>query len=54
MIPGVAGHGPTGTIVFEHVTQRFPLPREDREFTALDDVSFDVGGGAPSTRCRPV
>ena len=35
----------TGRIVLEQVTQRFPLPRENREFTAVDDVSFDVSGG---------
>jgi len=35
----------TGCIVFEQVTQRFPLPREDREFTAVQGVSFDVSGG---------
>ena len=27
------------------MTQRFPLPREEREFTAVQDVSFDVRGG---------
>ena len=36
---------PTGAIVLEHVTHRFPLPRENREFTAVERVSFDVGGG---------
>jgi NitT/TauT family transport system ATP-binding protein len=41
----VVGHDQTGTIVLERVTQRFPLPREDREFTAVQDVSFDVRGG---------
>jgi NitT/TauT family transport system ATP-binding protein len=35
----------TGRIVLEQVTQRFALPREGREFTAVQDVSFDVGGG---------
>ena len=35
----------TGRIALEQVTQRFPLPREDREFTAVQDVSFDVRGG---------
>jgi NitT/TauT family transport system ATP-binding protein len=35
----------TGRIALEHVTQQFVLPREDREFTAVQDVSFDVGGG---------
>jgi NitT/TauT family transport system ATP-binding protein len=41
----VAGHGRTGSIVLERVTQRFPVPREDREFTAVQDVSIDVRGG---------
>jgi NitT/TauT family transport system ATP-binding protein len=41
----VVGHGRTGTIVLEQVTQRFPLPRESREFTAVEDVSFNVRGG---------
>jgi NitT/TauT family transport system ATP-binding protein len=45
MIADVPGHGRTGSIVVEHVTQRFPLPREQREFTAVQDVSFDVRGG---------
>jgi NitT/TauT family transport system ATP-binding protein len=45
MTPGVPGRERTGTIVLEHVTQRFSLPREGRAFTALEDVSFDVGGG---------
>jgi NitT/TauT family transport system ATP-binding protein len=27
------------------VTQRFPLPREGREFTAVEGVSFSVGAG---------
>jgi NitT/TauT family transport system ATP-binding protein len=45
MTSGVAGRERTGTIVLEHVTQRFPLPREAREFTAIQDVSFEVGGG---------
>jgi hypothetical protein len=31
----VADHPRTGTIGLEHVTQRFPLPREEREFTAV-------------------
>ena len=35
----------TGRIVLQQVTQRFALPRESREFTALQDVSFDVAGG---------
>ena len=35
----------TGAIVLERVTQRFPMPREGGEFTALQDVSFDVRGG---------
>jgi NitT/TauT family transport system ATP-binding protein len=39
------GHDRTGAIVLEGVTQRFPLPREDREFTAVQDVSFAVRGG---------
>ena len=34
-----------GRITLEQVTQRFALPREGREFTAVQDVSFDVGGG---------
>ena len=38
-------HPRTGSIALEQVTQRFPLPREDREFTAVQDVSFDVRGG---------
>jgi hypothetical protein len=37
--------GRTGRIVLEQVTQRFALPREVREFTAVQDVSFDVDGG---------
>ena len=41
----MADQGRTGSIVLEHVTQRFPLPREEREFTAVQDVSFDVRGG---------
>jgi NitT/TauT family transport system ATP-binding protein len=41
----VTGHGGAGSIVLEGVTQRFVLPREGREFTAVEDVSFDVGGG---------
>jgi NitT/TauT family transport system ATP-binding protein len=45
MTPQAPGHGPTGSIVLEHVVQRFPLPREEREFTAVQDVSFDVSGG---------
>ena len=45
MISDVAGHGRTGSIAVEHVTQRFPLPREEREFTAVQDVSFDIRGG---------
>ena len=27
------------------MTRRFALPREAREFTAIQDVSFDIGGG---------
>ena len=34
-----------GAIVFDRVTQRFPVPREDREFIALQDVSLEVRGG---------
>ncbi len=34
-----------GAIVLDRVTQRFPMPHSDREFTAAQDVSFDVGGG---------
>jgi NitT/TauT family transport system ATP-binding protein len=45
MAPDVAAHGRTGSIAVEQVTQRFPLPREEREFTAIQDVSFDVRGG---------
>ena len=41
----MAGPGRTGSIVLERVTQRFPVPREDREFTAVQDVSIDVRGG---------
>jgi NitT/TauT family transport system ATP-binding protein len=41
----VAEHGPTGAIVVERVTQQFPVPREDREFTAVQDVSLGVRGG---------
>jgi NitT/TauT family transport system ATP-binding protein len=41
----VADHGRTGSIVLERVTQRFPVPREEREFTAVQDVSVDVRGG---------
>ena len=41
----MADHARSGTIGLEHVTQRFPLPREEREFTAVQDVSFDVRGG---------
>jgi NitT/TauT family transport system ATP-binding protein len=45
-MPAVAtDRAPTGSIALEHVTQRFPLPREEREFTAVQDVSFDVRGG---------
>jgi NitT/TauT family transport system ATP-binding protein len=36
---------PTGRIALEQVTQRFVLPREGRDFTAVHDVSFDVEGG---------
>jgi NitT/TauT family transport system ATP-binding protein len=32
-------------IVVTHVTQRFAVPREEREFTALEDVSLDVRDG---------
>ena len=31
-------------IVVAHVTQRFAVPREEREFTALQDVSLEVRG----------
>ena len=34
-----------GSITLKQVTQRFALPREGREFTAVQDVSFDVRGG---------
>ena len=40
----LVGHGRTGSIVLERVTQRFPLPREGREFTAVQDVSFERRG----------
>ncbi|HEU5195072.1 MAG TPA: ATP-binding cassette domain-containing protein, partial [Methylomirabilota bacterium] len=36
---------PGGEIVLERVTQRFALPREGREFTAVQDVTFEVGAG---------
>ena len=48
---GETGAGPVtrvdrrGSITLERVTQRFALPREGREFTAVQDVSFEVGGG---------
>ena len=32
-------------IALERVTQRFALPREHREFTAVQDVTFDVNPG---------
>ena len=32
----MADHGRTGAIVLERVTQRFPVPREEREFTAVN------------------
>jgi NitT/TauT family transport system ATP-binding protein len=35
----------TGAIVLDRVTKRFPMPREDREFTAVQDVSLDVRDG---------
>jgi NitT/TauT family transport system ATP-binding protein len=35
----------TAAIVIERVTQRFAVPREDREFTALQEVSLEVRGG---------
>jgi ABC-type sugar transport system ATPase subunit len=35
----------TGGITLEHVTQRFAIPREDQEFTAVQDASFEVRGG---------
>jgi NitT/TauT family transport system ATP-binding protein len=35
----------TGSIALEQVTQRFDLPREGREFTAVEGVTFDVRGG---------
>jgi NitT/TauT family transport system ATP-binding protein len=40
----VTGADRTGSIALEQVTQRFALPREDREFTAVQDVTFDVRG----------
>jgi NitT/TauT family transport system ATP-binding protein len=45
MAPDAIGRGWTGSIAVEQVTQRFSLPREEREFTAVQDVSFDVRGG---------
>jgi ABC-type nitrate/sulfonate/bicarbonate transport system ATPase subunit len=41
----VTGDDRKGSINLEKVTQRFALPREGREFTAVQDVSFEVGGG---------
>ena len=38
-----ADHG--RSIALERVTQRFALPREGREFTAVQDVSVEVGAG---------
>ena len=35
----------TGAIVLERVIQRFPMPHEDREFTAVQEVSFEVRNG---------
>ena len=37
----MADHGRTGSIVLERVTQRFAVPREEREFTAVQDVSVE-------------
>ncbi|MGH7306504.1 MAG: ATP-binding cassette domain-containing protein [Candidatus Rokuibacteriota bacterium] len=34
-----------GSIVLERITQRFAVPREDREFTAVQDVSLDIRSG---------
>jgi NitT/TauT family transport system ATP-binding protein len=31
-------------IVIDHVTQRFPVPREARELTAVQDVSLEIRG----------
>jgi Binding-protein-dependent transport system inner membrane component len=47
VVPGrlVTRDDRTGSIVLEEVTQRFPLPREEREFIALQGVSFEVRGG---------
>jgi NitT/TauT family transport system ATP-binding protein len=44
-IDNVAERLPTGSIVLEHVVRRFPLPRESRDFTAVEDASFAVDGG---------
>jgi NitT/TauT family transport system ATP-binding protein len=41
----VTGADRTGSIILEQVTQRFALPREGREFTAVQDVTFAVHGG---------
>jgi NitT/TauT family transport system ATP-binding protein len=45
MIPAMTSAGHGGAIALEQVTQRFALPREHREFTAVQDVTFDVGAG---------
>ena len=45
MIPAMTSADHGGAIALEHVTQRFALPREGREFTAVQDVTFDVGAG---------
>jgi ABC-type Fe3+/spermidine/putrescine transport system ATPase subunit len=41
----VTGDDRKGSINLEKVTKQFALPRENREFTAVQDVSFEVGGG---------
>jgi len=41
----VAGQDRTGSIVLDQVTQRFAVPREAREFTALQGVTVDIRGG---------
>ena len=41
----VTGDDRKGSITLEKATQQFALPREGREFTAVQDVSFEVGVG---------
>ena len=45
MIPAMTAADHGRAIGLERVTQRFALPREGREFTAVQDVTFDVGPG---------